>query len=1047
VRFFARLLVVASAAVSICPVPAAAQTAGATLLVEARDQSGAPVPGALVTITSQDTGLDRVGTTVDDGTVWLVRLPAGTYTLSAVRGGFKTEVIKNVKVDAAARGKITLIFKPGDYTEQVVVEADATTLRIGNSAVGAVFDSETLQTLPVPEREPLEFATQAAGMAPPAPGSRLSTQGNTGVNSAGAREAANNYLLDGVDNNDQFLNRLIINPSLDAIQEFSLLQNTYDAEYGRSAGAQLNMVTKSGSRMLHGSLYEFFRDSSLDARNALDDGSLPKPERQRHQFGGTLGGPLWLPRSFYFINAEGINGREADTRLAHVPTALERAGNFSASGVAIRDPFTGQPFPGGVIPAERLSPAGLAAANLYPMPNRADPQTNFVSSPLADRRAIQFTIKTDHTVWRGSPLMFRYSFSRDDRDQPFPVRARNLPGFGISVLDQGHNFASGLTKAWTARVFNELRVGVNALYRDNAPQSAGLDRFAALGITGPSLGSADSGYMTMIVPGYETLGDDPNLPVLRRTRTVHVTDALTIDRGRHHLKTGGELRTYRSDGYNHLFARGQATFSGAFTGQSFADLLLGFPTVTLLGVNDNRQALRTWSASGFVQDDWRVHQRLTLNAGLRYEFNAPPYDTDNRMRILDLTTFQLQQVGEGGVPRSGLHTDLNDFAPRVGASWDLTGSGQWMVRGGYGIFYDSGTLIENSALYFNPPYWTLSLWVPNPAPVTIANPFPAGRAIAPKASINTLDPNMRTPYAQEATAGVDGAVKGATIAARYVTSYGYDLARKRNINQAYPGPGAIDPRRPIPTLGDVLLVESTSTSTYHALDVTVSRRTRRGVWLRAAYTLSNSMDDTSAFLATDGDDNTPQDSRNLAAEWGPSDFDVRQRLVLTGSVQSRQTGPWILRDWQASAVFTAQSGRPFTPRVSFDNSNTGNVGGGTFAYDRPNVFVPSPTALLPPGTKIVSYEGQMFVIAPQYTFGDAGRNSLVGPGYATLDAMVSRRLSLGDRRQLTLRLEIFNALNRNNLQLPDSFVDRVTFGQSLSAYPPRQLQLAARFTF
>jgi hypothetical protein len=524
---------------------------------------------------------------------------------------------------------------------------------------------------------------------------------------------------------------------------------------------------------------------------------------------------------------------------------------------------------------------------------------------------------------------------------------------------------------------------------------------------------------------------------------VHVSDALTIDRGRHHLKTGGELRTYRSDGYNHLFARGQATFTGAFTGQPFADLLLGFPTVTLLAVNDNRQALRTWSVAGFVQDDWRVRPRLTLNAGLRYEFNAPPYDADNRMRILDLSSLQLQQVGDGGGPRSGLNHDLNDFAPRVGASWDLTGSGQWLLRGGYGLFYDSGTLIENSALYFNPPYWTLSLWVPAPAPVSLANPFPAGRAISPRASINTLNPDMRTPYAQEGTAGIDGVVKGTTINARYVTSYGYDLARKRNLNQALPGPGAIDARRPISTLGDVLLVESTATSTYHALDVTVSRRTRRGAFLRAAYTLSKSMDDTSAFLATDGDDNTPQDSRNLAAEWGPSDYDVRQRLVLTGSVETPRSAPRVLRHLQASAVFTAQSGRPFTPRVSVDNSNTGNVGGGTFAYDRPNIVTGTP----PAGVTVVTYNGQMFAVAPPYTFGNAGRNSLVGPGSVTLDAMISRQVALGDQRQLSLRLEVFNALNRKNLQLPDSFVDRVTFGQSLAAYPPRQIQLAARFTF
>src|SRR5205085_3641477 len=228
----------------------------------------------------------------------------------AVRSGFKTEVIRGVQIDAAARGKIMLLLKPGAYTEQVVVQADAATLRIGTGAIGAVFDSETLLTLPVPEREPLEFAGQAPGIAPPAPGSRLSTQGNTGVNSGGAREASNNYLLDGVDNNDQFLNRLVINPSLDAIQEFALLQNTYDAEYGRSAGAQLNMVLKSGTRVTHGSAYEFFRHSALDARNPLGSGDTAKPLSQRHQFGGTLGGPMWIAHSFYFVSGEGIDGRE-----------------------------------------------------------------------------------------------------------------------------------------------------------------------------------------------------------------------------------------------------------------------------------------------------------------------------------------------------------------------------------------------------------------------------------------------------------------------------------------------------------------------------------------------------------------------------------------------------------------------------------------------------------------------------------------------------------------------------------------------------------------
>ena len=1028
--------------VLISTVPARAQSTAAAILVDVRDSAAAPVQGVLVSLTSQATSVVRAGTTIEDGTTWIVRLPPGTYTLTAVRGGFKTRVVRDIIVESSARSRITVVLEPGDYNEEVVVTADASTVRIGNAAVGAVFDAHTLQALPSSARDVLEFAAQAPGMAPPAPGSRLSTQGNTGLNSAGAREASNNFLLDGLDNNDQFLNRLVINPSLDAVHEFALLQNTYDAEYGRSAGAQLNIVLKSGTNVTRGTAYEFFRHSALDARNALDTGESAQPQHQRHQFGGTVGGPLRLGESFYFISAEGTRGREGETRLAHVPTDAERRGDFSASAFAVRDPLTGQPFFGNVIPASRLSAAGVAAANLYPSPNRADPQRNFAASPLAHRSAGQFTIKTDHTIWRNSPLTLRYSYSRDARDQPYPVRGRNLPGFGISVLDRGHHAGAGWTSVLTANMFNELRAGWNALARDNTPQSTGTDGFAALGMSAPALTSADLGYPTLVVPGFETLGDDPNLPVVRRTRTFHLSDALTIDRGRHHLKTGGELRTYRSDGYNHLFARGQATFQGVFTGSPMADLLLGLPSLSLLAVNDNRQALRTWSLSGFVQDDWRVWRRLTVNAGVRYELNARPYDAGDRMRILDLDAFELRTVGSDGVPRSGLHGDYNDVAPRIGARWALTADGRWVVRGGYGIFYDSGTLIENSALYFNPPQFGLQLFFPGATPLTLANPFPSGRGFSPRPTINTLDPDLRTAYAHQGTAGIEGVLFGTSIAARYVTSHGEDWVRKRNINQPTPGPGPLDPRRPLPAFSDILLVESAATSTYHALELSAIHNTSRALTFRAAYTWSNSMDDASAFLATDGDDNTPQNSRDLAAEWGPSDYDVRHRLVLAVTAESRSTVAWFARNWQASAVFTAQSGRPFTPRVSFDNSNTGNTGGGTFAYDRPNVVA----GAMPPGVTVATYRGQSFVIAPQYTFGNAGRNSLVGPGYATLDAMISRHFGVGSRL-LTLRLEVFNALNRRNDQLPDSFVDRATFGSSLSTYPPRQAQLAVRFAF
>jgi outer membrane receptor protein involved in Fe transport len=1033
----------ALAAIAGLAAPAIAQTPTATLAVEVRDATDAVMPDVTVMITNRDTGQSRRGVTNPQGTVVLPLLAPGTYVVAASKVGFKTELIRDVRLQASVKSTLTIVLDAGAVDEPVDVTADRTTLVAGDSAVGEVIDRDRMASLPVLERDALQFAQQAPGVAPPAPGSRLSTQGNVGLNVAGARESANNFLLDGTDNNDLFLNRLVVNPSLEALEEVSLLQNTYDAAYGRSAGGQVNMIVKSGTSDLKGSAYEFFRNSALDHKNSLLTDDEPEPALNKHQFGGTLGGPLGRWPSFFFTNVEVNRANEADTRLAHVPTTGERAGDFRAAGVTVFDPFTQRPFPGNVIPAGRIDPVGANIAALYPAPNRTGDAANLVSSPEGRRDGVQFTIKTDHHGWRDKPIQVRYTFSREDRDLPFPTRSRNLPGFGVAVVDQGHQFSASLSRT-SGRLFHETRFGFNALDRENSPQSAAGDPFAALGITAPpSLGPVDQGYMTMVLPGFETLGDDTNLPVRRQTRTLHLSETLGLDRGRHHAKFGGELRDYHSDGYNHLFSRGQAVFTGAFTGHPMGDLLLGYPTITLLAANDNRQALRTWSANVYAQDDWRVSSRVTINAGLRYEFNAPPVDADDRMVVFDPETNTLVPVGQNGVPRSGLDSDYNNFAPRAGLSWDLTGRGTLVLRAGYGLFYDSGTLIENSALYFNPPYWQLGLFFPSETdPIQIANPFP-GEGFPTAPTVNSIDRRFRTGYAQQVSAGLERAFTALTLTARYVGAFGDGYVRKRNINPPPPGPGDIADRRPIPGFGDILVLESEATSRYHALQLAVDRPFSHGLQFKAGYTWSTSMDDTSAFLATDGDDNTPQDSRNFAAEWGPSDFDVRHRMVASASwiIPAKPGASAFLRDWQVSGVFTAQSGRPFTPRVSFDNSNTGNVGGGTFAYDRPNVVTGAP----PPDA--VFYNGEAFVIAPQYTFGNAGRNSLTGPAYASLDLAASKRIPIGGRRLLDLRFELFNALSRQNLSLPDSFVDRPTFGQSLSALPARQVQLSARVTF
>jgi hypothetical protein len=1036
------VLAIIASVVFLSPGRAAAQTATATLFIEARDSGGAPLPGVDVRLVNQASALERVATTTAGGTAVVPLMPAGTYTATASLAGFKKDVVKDLRLEAGGKGNLDLVLIAGSFEESIVVSADAGRLRAGASTLGESFDGRLLVMMPVENRDFLQFTYQSPGSATPAPGSRLSTQANAGVNVSGAREAANNFLLDGVDNNDLFLNRLVVTPSLDAIQEFTLVQNTYDAEYGRNSGAQVNVVTRSGGSRVRGSLFEYWRHEALDAGGVFDPPDQETPLFRRHQFGGTAGGPIARLPSFYFTSVEGLWTRTAETRLSHVPTVRERTGDFGASGFVLRDPLTGIAFPGNRIPADRLDPAGVRVAALYPDPNRAASDQNRLSSPTGSRDGLQVTLKTDHHGSRDNPFFVRYSLAADDRDQPFPARGRNLAGFGISVLDVGHNVAAGLSQVLPRGFYNEVRVGWNRLRRENAPLARGLDGFEALGITGPSLPPEDTGYSTFVLAGYETLGDDPNLPVSRKTHTLHVSDSISVDRGRHHVKLGGEVRHYRSDGYNHLFARGQFTFRGAYTGSALGDLLLGLPSLTLLARNDNPQALRTTAWNVFAQHDWRPASSLTINTGLRYELNRPPVDAADRMRIFDLATYTLAAVGEEGVPRSGVRTDRNNVAPRVGASWKVPSRVDLTLRGGYGLYYDSGTLIENSALYFNPPYFDLQVFFPGRQPLLLAEPFPAGQGLRPSPSVNTLQPDFRTAVTGQGSVGVDARVRGLDLGARYVGSHGSHLVRRRNINQPVPGPGPLDLRRPIAGYGDILLVEPAASSSYHALQLRAERQHPRGLSLRAAYTWSKSIDDASAFLQSDGNDNTPQQGSNPGAERGLSDFDVRHRLSAAAVwVLPEDARWWWARGWQASAILAVQSGRPFTPRVGFDNSNTGNVGG-SFGYDRPNEVDPESA---PAGA--VRYGGRAFVIPPPYTFGSAGRNILTGPAFASVDASMARVFRAGGERRIEARVEVYNLLNRANLGLPDSFIDRPTFGQSLSAYPPRQAQLVVRFEF
>ena len=422
--------------------------------------------------------------------------------------------------------------------------------------------------------------------------------------------------------------------------------------------------------------------------------------------------------------------------------------------------------------------------------------------------------------------------------------------------------------------------------------------------------------------------------------------------------------------------------------------------MTLLAANDNPQALRTTVVRPVRAGRLAGHDRLTINVGLRYELNTAPVDANDRMAIFDLATATLKPVGQNGVPRAGISTDALNFAPRVGASWSLRAMRPLLLRGGYGIFYDSGTLIENSALYFNPPYFgAAALRARTERPDREPIPFPPARGSRRRADVNTLAPDFPHGYAQQGSLGLEGARSAATtLAARWVGAHRRQPGAQAQSQSA--AARARSGRRPaadsrlrrhaVDRAGGIVALQ-------RAAKCAVERPHARGLWLRGrAGRGATSIDDQSAFLASDGNDNTPQNSRHPELERGSSDFDVRHRACRRGDLAGAGArDPALGARWQVSALLTAQSGRPFTPRVSTDNSNTGNLGG-QFGYDRPNE-VPAGTA------GAVDYEGRAFVIAPPYTFGDAGRNILTGPGIRQLDTAIVRTLDLGGTRRLELR--------------------------------------------
>src|SRR5262245_31656328 len=679
----------------------------ATINGTVTDPGGAVLPNTLVTIRNIETDLERTFTTDEHGDFIFPLLPTGPYRIEAALNGFRTGVAENIFLSVDDRLRVDLVLQIGEVSERLTVTANTPLVQSEAAAVGVVIDNQKILELALNNRQFESLAQLVPGAVSPAPGSVLSLRG--GFNAAGARETANSNLLDGVDNNDPAINNFTLRPILDSIQEFKVLANSYAAEFGRGGGAQVIVSTKSGTNDFHTSLWEFLRNDQLDARDFFNKKeSGPKPPFRRNQFGATAGGPIRHAETFFFAAYEGVRRRQVFTSQQQVPIEAFRRGDFSSIPVLLRDPEN-RPLPiflGNMIPLNRISPVArrILDRGSYPLPTPGlSAPNNYLAVNPFPNDVNQYNVRVDHHVGSATALFGRYGFTKDVLITPCPDRtaferfsvvdsyltAGNsqtacVPGFGHNDITRAQSLSLGVTHILSPRTILEGHAGFNRQVQSRIAFVSGKEDISEeLGIPA-SQDPKDFGHPIIEISGFTSIGDRGYQK--RAGTTGQVGGSVNYTAASHSIRAGMDVRRIMFFAGSNV--RETIRFSGNWTGNPFADFLLGFPSQTTRDPTDSFRYHLLNSYNGFIQDDYTVSNRLTLNLGLRYEYNTPDVEKQNRMAQLNVETFQYEIAGQNGASRSLYHPDRNNFAPRFGFALRPDGTGRSVVRGGYGIFYD-----------------------------------------------------------------------------------------------------------------------------------------------------------------------------------------------------------------------------------------------------------------------------------------------------------------------------------------------------------------------
>jgi len=1086
-----------------------AQAVSGTILGAVKDSSGSSVPTAPVLILGQGTGLTRTVTAGPDGEYIAPSLPPGVYTVSVESKGFKKTSVTGLQLGVDQKIRVDIVLELGSLTETIQVEGTAPVVQSDSSELAQTVTEQQIKDLPLNGRDFVQLTRIIPGVLRGIPGANIDGAGSlawrasASFSANGQRTRDNNFLLDGVDNNETWLNSVVIFPSVDALEEFKVQTSTYSAEFGRSSGGVVNIQIKSGTNAFHGSAFEFLRNDALDANDFFNNKfGRAKPPFRQNQFGGTFGGPMVRDRTFFFMDYQGWRIRQAQTYLSSVPTQAMRNGNFSEIKRPIYDALSQTPFQGNVIPTSRFDPAATNIWNqLYPLPNvpgqvsAATGQTinNFLYNPRLTRNDDQFDIKVDHNFSNNNHAFARYSFERTERFQPASLPHGDA-GFTFGAgtgLNRSQSLAINDVHTFGPRLLNEFRFGFSRFGITVASIDASENLPEQVGIPGVRVSDTTTAMSQITFPGNEirNLGANGNQPLLTFLDTFQYFDNATYVTGRHTLKMGFSYTRRRRNVFNvdnivgtfqfnqNLTSNCAGIASGCSinsgTGFGPASFLLGYSNQITRTYKLGTVGERRPEYGAYIQDDFRVTSRLTLNAGLRYDLFVPYVEEYDRQSNFDTSTGKFVVASDSAVlngHKVGRYLQFRpnrDFAPRFGFAYDLLGNGRALLRGGYGIFWNNPLTGTSSAKTDNPPFLLATAQTTTLLPTLrlsggLPLPPPVNPNAPPSGSTRSIfDINFRDGYAQQWNVNVQQQFgKDYLWEVAYVGSKSTHLVIKNDINIAPPRVGVTnqDVNRPYiqlaPSVRSLSQNQSRGYSIYHALQSKFTKRFSSGLTFVNSYTFGKSID-----LVSDTE-GAPLNPYNFGYNRGLSDFDIKHNFTSSVNYElpfgrgrkfgSSLTGfkEKLVRGWQVNMIFLGRTGLPFTviQQQNLLSNGTNNrpdrIRNGSLSNPTPDRWFDI-TAFSPTTDNTGTY-------------GNSARNLLRQPGQVNFDLSLIKNTRFRERFEHEFRVEFFNAFNHPQFGKPGSgdgntvtlgAADQGVISALLFNTPMRQIQLAMKVSF